>query len=43
MGGVYKLAGIEIDGVLQPKMKMSDTPAKIKLYNKNRSSLLTIT
>ncbi len=44
MGGVYKLAGIEIDGVLQPKMKMSDTPAKItnpgykkivRLYDKN--------
>ncbi len=44
LGGVYKLAGIEIDGVLTPKMKMSDTPAKItnpgfkkivRLYDKN--------
>ena len=44
LGGVYKLAGIEVDGVLQPKMKMSDTPAKItnpgykkivRLYDKN--------
>ena len=29
LGGVYKLAAIEKDGVLQPKMKMSDTPGKI--------------
>jgi len=44
LGGVYKLAGIEVDGVLYPKMKMSDTPAKItnpgfkkivRLYDKN--------
>lgn len=44
LGGVYKLAGIENDGVLVPKLKMSDTPAKItnpgfkkivRLYDKN--------
>ena len=44
LGGVYKLAGIEEDGVLVPKLKMSDTPAKItnpgfkkivRLYDKN--------
>lgn len=29
LGGVYKLAAIEQDGVLTPKMKMSDTPGKI--------------
>lgn len=29
LGGVYKLAAIEQDGQLVPKMKMSDTPAKI--------------
>lgn len=29
LGGVYKLAAIEKDGVLVPKLKMSDTPAKI--------------
>ncbi len=44
LGGVYKLAGIEKDGVIVPKLKMSDTPAKItnpgfkkivRLYDKN--------
>lgn len=29
LGGVYKLAAIEKDGELVPKLKMSDTPAKI--------------
>lgn len=29
LGGVYKLAAIENNGVLEPKLKMSDTPAKI--------------
>lgn len=29
LGGVYKLAAIEENGVLTPKLKMSDTPAKI--------------
>ncbi len=29
LGGVYKLAAIEQDGVLTPKLKMSDTPGKI--------------
>lgn len=29
LGGVYKLAAIEQNGELVPKMKMSDTPAKI--------------
>lgn len=29
LGGVYKLAAIEENGVLEPKLKMSDTPAKI--------------
>jgi nicotinate phosphoribosyltransferase len=29
LGGVYKLAGIEENGVLIPKMKVSDTPEKI--------------
>ena len=29
LGGVYKLAAIEKDGVMVPKLKMSDTPAKI--------------
>lgn len=29
LGGVYKMSAIEENGVLQPKIKMSDTPAKI--------------
>lgn len=29
LGGVYKLAGIEIDGKIAPKMKISDTKEKI--------------
>ncbi|MDD3947446.1 MAG: nicotinate phosphoribosyltransferase [Clostridia bacterium] len=29
LGGVYKLAGIEENGVMVPKMKVSDTPEKI--------------
>lgn len=29
LGGVYKLAAIEENGKLMPKLKMSDTPAKI--------------
>ncbi len=49
LGGVYKLAGIEIDGVLVPKMKMSDTPAKItnpgfkkivRLYDRNTNKAI---
>lgn len=49
LGGVYKLAGIEIDGILVPKMKMSDTPAKItnpgfkkivRLYDRNTNKAI---
>lgn len=49
LGGVYKLAGIEKDGVLIPKLKMSDTPAKItnpgfkkivRLYDKNTNKAI---
>lgn len=29
LGGVYKLAGLEENGVMVPKMKISDTPEKI--------------
>ncbi len=48
LGGVYKLAAIEKDGQLVPKMKFSDTRAKItnpglkkivRLYNKDGKAL----
>ena len=48
LGGVYKLAAVEEDGVLQPRMKLSDNIEKVtnpgvknvlRLYDKNGYSL----
>ncbi|MEG1613256.1 MAG: nicotinate phosphoribosyltransferase [Clostridia bacterium] len=51
LGGVYKLCAIEENGVMVPKIKLSDTPAKItnpgikrlvRIYNKNNYAVADI-